>query len=70
MPVIFLLVTDINVKTNGIVAFADMMNKLGSNSSDIYSDCMSASEHTLDSVIHIDHKYIYCREFDDELSAL
>lgn len=70
MPVIFLLVTDINVKTNGIVAFADMMNKLGSNSSDIYSDCLSASKHTLDSIIHIDHRYIYCREFDDELSAL
>lgn len=70
MPVIFLLVTDINVKTNGIVAFADLMNKLGSNSTDIYSNCLSESKHTLDSEIHIDHQYVYCREFDDELSVL
>lgn len=70
MPVIFLLVTDINVKTNGIVALADMMNKLGSNSTDIYTNCLFASKQTLDSEIHIDHQYIYCREFDNEISVL
>ena len=70
MHIIFLLVTDINVKDNGIVAFADLVNKLGSNSTDIYSKCVSESKRTLDSEIHIDHDYVYCREFDDKLSVL
>ena len=70
MPIIFLLVTDIDVKTNGIVSFADMMNKLGSNSTDVYLECLSESKCALDSKIHIDHDYIFCREFDNKLSVL
>lgn len=70
MPVVFLLVTDIDVKKHGAVALADMLNKLGGNSSDIYSQCVSKSQKTLDSDIHIEHQYVYCREFDDAISVL
>lgn len=70
MPVVFLLVTDIDVKKHGAVALADMLNKLGGNSSDIYSQCISKSQKTLDSDIHIEHQYVYCREFDNAISVL
>lgn len=70
MPVIFLLVTDIDVKANGIVSFADMINKLGGNSTDIYSKCLSEAQKTLDSEIHIEHQYIYCKEFDKNILVL
>lgn len=70
MPVVFLLVTDIDVKRHGAVALSDMLNKLGGNSSDIYSQCVSKSQETLDSDIHIEHQYVYCREFDNAISVL
>lgn len=70
MPIRFLLVTDIDVKTHGIEAFHDWMNTLAGTSSDIYSQCVTNSKQTLDSEIHIDHQYLHCHDFDAVLAML
>nr|WP_307986467.1 hypothetical protein [uncultured Prevotella sp.] len=70
MPVFFLLVTDIDVKSHGIEALAEMLDVLGETSTDIYSQCISESGKVLDSEILIGHKYIYCKEFDKVMATL
>lgn len=70
IPTIFLLVTDIDVKTHGIESFADNMLALASTGTDIYSQCATAAKRTLDSEIHIDHYFIYCKDFDEFVANL
>lgn len=70
MPVIFLLVTDIDVKSHGIEAIDEMLEVLGETSTDIYSQCISESGKVLDSEILIEHEYISCKEFDKIMSTL
>lgn len=67
---VFFLVTDIDVRSHGIEYFADSLFTLSGTSSDIYSLCVSEARKTLDSEIHIDHYYVYCREFDSYLADL
>lgn len=70
MPVFFLLVTDIDVKTRGVEALVEMLDVLGEISTDIYTQCISESGKVLDSEILIEHKYIYCKEFDKVMATL
>lgn len=70
MPTIFLLVTDIDVKTHGIESFADNMFTLAGSSTDIYSQCISQSKKTLESTIHIDKDYICCKDFDKYIANI
>lgn len=67
MPIVFLLVTDIDVKTRGKEAFADAMFKLAETSSD---RCINAAEDVLNKQILIEHHYIYCKNFDRHLATL
>lgn len=70
IPVIFLLVTDIDVKERGIESFSDMLTTLAQTGTDIYSECVTNAKKTLDSEIHIDHDYIFCKDFDDHIKDL
>ena len=70
MPIVFLLVTDIDVNENGLEWFADRLTDLATSSSSIYSECISNSRKTLDSEIHIQHDYIYCKDFDKHLETI
>lgn len=70
MPTTFILVTDIDVKKYGIESFANAMFSLAGTVSDIFSECISNARKTLDSEIHIDHYYVYCKNFDQLLSTL
>lgn len=70
MPIVFLLVTDIEVKNDGMEAFADAMFKLAETSTDITSRCVNAAEDILKEQIRIEHDYIYCKEFDSHLAKL
>lgn len=68
MPVRFLLVTDIDTKTNGINAFHSMLNQLGQSSTDLYSECLSQAQKSLDSEIYIEKDYVFCKDFTSFLS--
>lgn len=70
MPIVFLLVTDITVKDDGMAVFADAMFKLAETSSDTYSKCLTAARKTLDTEIRVEHDYIYCKDFDKYIAAL
>lgn len=70
IPLIFLLVTDIDVKERGIESFSDMLTTLAHTSTDIYSECVSNAKRSLDSEIHIEHDYIFCKDFDDYIKKL
>lgn len=70
MPVVFVLVTDVEVESDGSKLFADLMFKLADTSSDTYSKCISAAKQTLDTQVRIDHDYISCKDFDKHISAL
>lgn len=69
MPVVFLLVTDIDVKTDGMDSFAEMMFTL-SETSTIYSECVSETLKSLDFKISIEHDYISCKDFDKHVATL
>jgi len=70
MPVVFLLVTDIDVNKEGIENFNYNLNALASTSSDIYSECITESRRTLESEIRIQHDYVYCKDFDEHMKSL
>lgn len=70
MPTIFLLVTDIDVESNGIESFADNMFTLAGTSSDVYSQCLTEARKTLDSEIHIDRDYVFCKNFYEYVADL
>lgn len=71
IPTAFLLVTDIDVNSHGFEYFADAMYKLSeTSSSDIYSQCLSQAAKTLDSEIHIEHYYVYCKDFERIINKL
>lgn len=70
MPTTFILVTDIDVNNYGIESFANTMFSLSGTGSDIYSECLSNARKTLDSEIHINHYYVYCKQFDQLFSTL
>ena len=70
MPIVFLLVTDITAKDDGMAVFADAMFKLAETSSDTYSKCLTAARKTLDTEIRVEHDYVYCKDFDKYIAAL
>lgn len=70
LPILFLLVTDIDVHTHGIEAFHDWLTALTETSSDTYSQCISNAKQTLDSEIHIEHQFIKCTDFDNVMALL
>lgn len=70
MPVVFLLVTDIDVKSYGFEFFSDLMFKLSETSTDVYSKCVSAAKRVLDTEVRIEHDYIYCKDFDKHIATL
>lgn len=67
MPIVFLLVTDIDVNKNGIDNFNYNLNALESTSTVTYSECITKSRQTLNSEIYIQHDYICCKDFDEQL---
>ena len=67
MPIVFLLVTDIDVNKNGIDNFNHNLNALASTSTVTYSECITKSRQTLNSEIYIQHDYICCKDFDEQL---
>lgn len=70
VPICFILVTDIDTSTNGLESFHSMMTDLANCTVNLYSNCISAAEKTLDSEIHINHYYITCKQFDQFLSTI
>lgn len=70
MPTVFILVTDIDVNNYGMESFANSMFSLAGIGTDIYSECLSNARKTLDSEIHIDRYFVYCKKFDQLLSTL
>lgn len=71
IPSVFILVTDIDVRKDGIASFHDMMSALAEGmGTEIYSKCASAAQQTLDSEIHIDHDYVFCENFDAHIADL
>lgn len=70
MPVVFLLMTDIEVKENGIEAFANSMFALAETSSDRYVRCVTAAKNVLESQIRVEHDYICCKDFDKYVSSV
>ena len=70
MPIVFLLVTDIDVNKNGIDNFSYNLNALASTSTVIYSECITKSRKTLNSEIYIQHDYICCKDFDEHMKNL
>jgi len=69
MPVVFLLVTDIEVEEDGIGAFAQGMFALAETSSDRYVRCRAAAKDVLKSQIRVEHGYICCKDFDKCVSS-
>lgn len=67
-PVRFLLVTDIDTRTNGIEAFHSLLNQLGQSSTNIYSECLSQARRILESEVFIDKDYVCCKDFTRFLS--
>lgn len=70
MPIVFLLVTDIDVNKNGIDNFSYNLNALASTSTVTYSECITKSRQTLNSEIYIQHDYICCKYFDEHMKNL
>lgn len=70
IPVRFLLVTDIDTRTNGIDAFHSMLNQLGQSSNNIYNECLTHAQKALDSEILIDKEYITCKDFDSYIMSV
>lgn len=70
MPIVFLLVTDIDVNKNGIDHFNYNLNALASTSTVTYSECITKSHQTLNSEIYIQHDYICCKDFDEHMKNL
>lgn len=70
MPVLFILVTDINPAISGIDYIHSMLTALGETTTEIYSHCVSETKKVLDSEIHIDKVYMQCREFDKFLQTV
>lgn len=68
IPVRFLLVTDIDISTNGIEAFHSLLNQLGQSSTDIYLECLSQARKSLESEVYIDRDYVCCKDFTHFLS--
>ena len=69
-PIVFLLVTDIDVNKNGIDNFNYNLNALASTSIVTYSECITKSRQTLNSEIYIQHDYICCKDFDEHMKNL
>lgn len=55
MPIVFLLVTDIDVNKNGIDNFNYNLNALASTSTVTYSECITKFRQTFNSEIYIQH---------------
>lgn len=70
MPICFILVTDIDTSISGVESFHSMMNDLATGSTDLYMNCLSEAQKTLDSDIHIDHHYVTCKQFDKFVKEL
>ena len=70
MPVQFILVTDIDTESNGIVAFQSLLNQLSQTSTHLYSECLTQARKSLDSEIYIDKAYITCKDFDKFLCTI
>lgn len=70
MPIVFLLVTDIDVNKNGIDNFNYNLNALASTSTVTYSEYITKFRQTFNSEIYIQHDYICCKDFDEHMKNL
>lgn len=66
-PSSFYLSPNIDVNKNGIDNFNYNLNALASTSTVTYSECITKSRQTLNSEIYIQHDYICCKDFDEQL---
>ncbi len=69
MPVVFVLVTDIEVKEHGLESFADNMFALAETASEHYLECRTAARNVIESEIYVEHDYICCKDFDRHIES-
>lgn len=68
--VIFALVTEINVHTDGLMAFKTNMDALAGASSNLHKLCNKLSQGALSRISGIETRYWECRDFDRKIATL
>lgn len=68
--IIYILVTDISVADDGIMAFNSDLSALAGTSSNLKKLCNTLSQDVMNNIISVETRYWECRNFDMSLSSL
>lgn len=68
--IIYILLTDISVETDGLMAFSSDLTALACTSSNLREICNTLSQGIMDSITSVETRYWECRRLDAELSLL
>lgn len=68
--ILYILLTDISVTTDGIQAFNTDLTALAGTSSDLKELCNSLSQDIMDKITSVETRYWECRDFDKNFSTL
>lgn len=68
--ILYILITDISVADDGIMAFSSDLAALAGTSSNLKELCNSLSQGIMDGITDVETRYWECRNFDKNISAL
>ena len=70
LPLVFILVTDIDINVSPMASFTNMLQSLAQTSTSKHFECVNESKEVLKSEITIQHDYVYCKDFDKHIASL
>lgn len=70
LPLVFILVTDIDINVSPMASFTNMLQSLAQTSTSKHYECVNGSKKMLKSEIKIQHDYVYCKDFDKHIASL
>lgn len=68
--IVYILLTDIDVKNNGLGSIASNLTMLSGTSSNLNWLCNQLSQNIMDNIPNVETRYWECREFDNNLLTL
>lgn len=68
--ILYILVTDISVENDGILAFSSDLSALAGTSSNLKDFCNSLTQGVMDGITTVETRYWECRRFDKNMSVL
>lgn len=68
--IIYVLLTDISVVNDGIMAFNSDLAALAGISSNLKKSCNSLSQGIMDSITNVETRYWECRNFDNQVATI